>query len=131
MPGRIPQYDAQVAAQADRRVISTPVLNQDVGEGDALRAVGGAIDAGVELAVKLETANQDRQITTADRVAREKLDRLKFDLENTSPDVADEDLKKRYQERLRKKSNVSEFHRFWVKNDSLICCRNGSEVSCW
>lgn len=98
MAGRIPQYEATVGAQADRRVISTPVLNQDVGEGDALRAVGGAIDAGVELAVKLETANQDRQITTADRVAREKLDRLKFDLENTSPDVADEDLKKRYQE---------------------------------
>jgi hypothetical protein len=99
LAGRIPQYERQVAAQADRRVISTPVLNQDVGEGDALRAVGGAIDAGVELAVKLEKANQDRQITTADRVAREKLDRLKFDLENTSPDMPDEDLKKSYQER--------------------------------
>lgn len=98
MAGRIPQYEAQVSAQADRRVISTPVLNQDTGEGDALREVGGAIDAGVELATRLEKANQDRQITTADRLAREKLDRLKFDLENTSPDVADEDLKKRYQE---------------------------------
>lgn len=98
MAGRIPQYERQVAAQADRRVISTPVLNQDVGEGDALRAIGGAINEGVELAVRLEKANQDRQITTADRVAREKLDRLKFDLENTSPDVPDEDLKKRYQE---------------------------------
>lgn len=95
MAGRLPAYEAGVAASADRRVVNIPVPNMDTGEGAALRAVGNAVS---EFGQRIEKAKNDRELLTADRKVRESLDRLRFDIEQTPNDVPDEKLRQRYDE---------------------------------
>lgn len=79
MAGRIPQYERQLSAQANRRVVNIPVANYDTGEGRAIQQAGEALG---EFGRRINDAQRDEQLARADRTVREKLDRLKLDLEN-------------------------------------------------
>lgn len=92
MAGRIPQYERQIAAQANRRVVDIPVANYDTGEGRTLKQVGEAVG---EFGRRINDAQRDEQLARADRTIREKLDRLKLDIENDR-ETPDEKLEEKF-----------------------------------
>lgn len=83
------RYESQVAAQANRRIIDQPTVTPDTAVGDALQGIGKAT---FEIATRIKQSQTDQEIVKAERVAKEKLDRLKFDIEQTPSDTPDEDL---------------------------------------
>lgn len=87
MPNLPSRYESQVAPQVNRRIIEQPTFAPDTSMGDAAKSVAGV---GLEIAGRVQKSITDREIVTAEREARTRLDKLKFDLEADAetPDAA-------------------------------------------
>jgi len=83
-----------MAAQANKRIIEQPTFAPDTSMGNALLKVA---DVGTEIAQRVEKANTDREVVTANRLAQEQIEKAKQDLEQ-NPDIKDED----FQQTIRK-----------------------------
>ena len=87
MPAVPERYVSQVAAQANRRIIETPQTQADTSIGDALQHVG---KVALEIQTRIQQSQQDQELVKAEREAKTRLDRLKYDLEADAetPDAA-------------------------------------------
>lgn len=88
MPQIPDAYQSTTAATANRRIIGQPTLAPDTSIGDALQKVG---NVGLEIASRIQKANVDREVVTANRLAREQYEKAKFDLDQNR-DIPDEQI---------------------------------------
>lgn len=84
----IPTYESNMAAQANKRIIEQPTFAPDNSMGNALLKVA---DVGTEIAQRVDKANTDREVVTANRLAQEQIEKAKFDLEQNQ-DIKDEEI---------------------------------------
>lgn len=84
----IPTYESNMAAQANKRIIEQPTFAPDNSMGNALLKVA---DVGTEIALRVEKANTDREVITANRLAQEQIEKAKFDLEQDQT-IADDQI---------------------------------------
>lgn len=91
----LPRYDQTLAPVTNRRIIEKPRLPADDGVGKGLSQAAQAIE---EIQLRLNTERDEKQVAEADRRLRERMDRVKFDLEHTETDLPDAAIPVRWKE---------------------------------
>lgn len=92
---QLPQVEQQLTPNPSRRVIDGVRAPVNDSVGKAVMQLG---DEFTEIAGRVQKSNDDREMITADRIARERLDRLKFDLEHNEPETPDAAIKDRWRQ---------------------------------
>lgn len=96
---QLPQtYRQQLAPSGGGQIVQLPGGVTDTSMGDAIKRVGAVFG---EVAERAQKAKLDGEVTRADRIAREKLDRLRLDIEQDAS-IAPEELPNRFTSQARK-----------------------------